>query len=380
MLFDDTLLADPEEEARRKARQMMMGLGLGDQVSGFDQANPSSADQARQMMQRLGVGDQIPGFNQSQSSQLFGPPKPDEIPEVAISANPVTDWHPLMGAGAMPSITDQAPLSNGSMWREDDNGVRINDGFDAAGNLFGTSSPNRVAVAGPGAGYTRHNPDGTVSPIAFPTDNTAGMLQNMRANDSAITDGPALMRHQMAMQLKGLDVAGELEKARILSGNKHEGQFNKTLSLTGDPRIPTAQAVEGINQMERSGEITPEAAQNMKLQRLTSRIGPDGKSFVPLYDSKTGSMTELAGALSSGELANYPPEVVKKYLEENMGITRDKVVKRYADLLQEGKPWYAKGLMGHLSGIDDPNLFDKKTLPREKQTEFDAITRIFGRK
>lgn len=281
-----------------------------------------------------------------------------------------------------PTTVPVSPLSRSRVV----DGVTINDGFDALGNLIGTNSPSMVGVNGPGAGYTRHNGDGTVTPIPSAYDATLpGEYQVARAIEADRHDTPFLLQHGLRAQLAREQMANELDKARIMMGGKEGQNFNKALQMTGDPRIPTAQALSQIQRMVDTKEITPEQGQSMSLQRLASRIGPDGKTLVPVVDAKAKDFSGLTGVLSSGDAKGYGDDVVRKFIESSMGLNEDRVAQRLADLQVRGNNKLTSLIpfMRLRQDSTDPrilhgaNMFNKANLPPELQNEFDVLSRLY---
>lgn len=208
-----------------------------------------------------------------------------------------------------------------------------------------------------------------------PTVDYSGVLQRAHIMSAAKDMMDTFSRNQM-----------ELDRAKIMSGgkagdaeNKKEQLFNKSLALTSNPAIDTPQAIAKIKEMQTNKELTPSEANQAILKRVTTRRTPDGKALAPLFhpdkDPLNPDMGQLMSALKSDEVKGMPPEDIKKFLQNSMGITDDMVKKRYVQLIQQGIPWWNK--MG-MSG--NPEFFDQTRLNPDQLTEFQGINTIFGRK
>lgn len=158
-------------------------------------------------------------------------------------------------------------------------------------------------------------------------------------------------------------------------GNKSQQSIDRALALTSNAKVSTEAADAEIDNLVKQGVLEPSKGAAMKLEKRLSVPNAQGQ-LVPLLPEKgTGSLYNMLNRIPE----DTPPAVAAKFLQENRGITRDQVVKRYQQLLESGMPlvdpeniWGGKNT--------NPDTFNKGKLTPEQRSEFDLITKIFGRK
>jgi len=390
MLFDQDDDLTPEQKLRR---QMFLENGAAQGLN-VPELNPASYSQMGQLPPSLGTA--LSAFTGDWGGKPLVAQAPAVVPGTDAyeqMVNPPSlfgaDIHaalnrPMASPSPIPSLmsppVDDGPIGPNPispLWHNS-GGAMVSDGFDGAGNLL----RSQASAAMPGAGYTSNSAAG-IMPLSHPSDAMyAAGLQTQRANLADQMEGPQLFQHALRMQLANAQNATELEKARIMTGGKEEANFNKGISLTSDARIETPQALAAIKDMRDRKHISPEDADAMTLARITKQRGPDGKTLIPLYDSRdpSNNMTGLMNALASDEVKAMKPDTVKRFLENSMGVTRNKVVGRLNDLMEKGKPWFVGPMTGSLVDAADPAWFSRGRLKPEQQTEYDMILNLFGHK
>lgn len=276
------------------------------------------------------------------------------------------------------------------------NGVRINDGFDGAGNLMGGIAPmpnvasNRMLPVIDSfmidepvhtLGYA-----GTTG-ISAPSVDYSGMMRRQAAQRQAFNLMDLWSREDMS-QSAAADKAAAMALAQ---GNKGQMARDKAIMLSANAKVPPAMADAEIRKLQDSGDITAEEATQMRLERQLSVPNEHGMLVGMPYDRKKGTLAPFLSRIP----ADMDPEIVKNFLMERRGITRDDVVKRNQQLLEAGistpekirsnAAWIANMTMdpfnlfgGAFNGQINPDAFDINKLTPEQRTEFNAINRIFG--
>jgi len=408
MLFDTPDIMETEEERLRRqlieggvnslAADAFMGspaakehLASGGPVYG--NINPMAVD-LYQKANNPSPGLEAPGvmpmaldiYNKAQSK--------DYTPLMAginLNAAPITpSAAPVMGppnpySGIMgpeqPTTDDYRHLPIGTMIgnsRVSGGGAIVNDGFNAAGNLIGTNSPNPTEYTGPGAGY------GLPSAGDARYGNQLNVMRSVDDANYAKQFDPMLLAHKFSMEKQAALLANQLEQTRIASGHKSENEnekrFNEGLKLSGDPRVPANVATAKIKALRDDGAMDRESADFAILDRLLS-VSQDGKTFQPIQvkNSKTGefNLKEVVSRIPD----DIPVDTVQQYLAQSRGIDINKVKERYMELLNRGSNRQWDPVNNPTDWLrKDPSTFDIKNLTSDDRTEYEGILRLFGKR